>query len=257
MGRDLHRCVGQAHDAHFNPRAPYGARRARPPLRPRGDWNFNPRAPYGARPAKYAFSAALELFQSTRPIRGATVTEHIVDVKPDDFNPRAPYGARHVSLLRILWKQIISIHAPHTGRDHNPLWLFFRTTYFNPRAPYGARLHAVSDNCFSNFDFNPRAPYGARHNHFHTHSSFPGISIHAPHTGRDVKPSIMVDTAGRFQSTRPIRGATPAPAEREIPHKEFQSTRPIRGATAWFPPGAAQKTISIHAPHTGRDSKNA
>ena len=37
--------------------------------------HFNPRAPCGARPAKYAFSAALELFQSTRPMRGATLND--------------------------------------------------------------------------------------------------------------------------------------------------------------------------------------
>ena len=59
----------------------------------------------------------------------------------------------------------------------------------------------------------------------------------------------------RFQSTRPIRGATDIhfiPVQRR---NGFQSTRPIRGAThrvARLEPGSVR--ISIHAPHTGRDS---
>ena len=36
--------------------------------------------------------------------------------------------------------------------------------------------------------------------------------------------------------------------------KEFQSTRPIRGATHQYEQGSPGQDISIHAPHTGRDS---
>ena len=106
------------------------------------------------------------------------------------------------------------------------------------------------------------------------------ISIHAPHTGRDWTPSPCGTSWGRFQSTRPIRGATgqevkgrkgnryfnpraPYGARRCIirqsgHHTQFQSTRPIRGATVCRHQGGdAGTSISIHAPHTGRDSKNA
>ena len=55
-----------------------------------------------------------------------------------------------------------------------------------------------------------------------------------------------------FQSTRPMRGATPEPKKVITPLK-FQSTRPMRGATImdWF--GDTFFIISIHAPHAGRD----
>ena len=56
------------------------------------------------------------------------------------------------------------------------------------------------------------------------------ISIHAPHTGRDLK------AIGKLRGTN-----------------EFQSTRPIRGATGTGEGGTPCNAISIHAPHTGRD----
>ena len=58
----------------------------------------------------------------------------------------------------------------------------------------------------------------------------PHISIHAPHAGRD-----------------------PAIPQVEIKEDTFQSTRPVRGAT---PPRYYDKlydVISIHAPRAGRD----
>ena len=57
------------------------------------------------------------------------------------------------------------------------------------------------------------------------------ISIHAPHAGRDVSTTVINAPAiSRFQSTRPMRGAT------NFCQDDF---------TSW--------DISIHAPHAGRD----
>ena len=102
------------------------------------------------------------IFQSTRPIRGATRT------------PESTPPARY-----------ISIHAPHTGRDQERPARDTRRENFNPRAPYGARRYRRSHCFYSEC-----------------------ISIHAPHTGRDVVQSGQDKTGPRFQSTRPIRGAT-------------------------------------------------
>ena len=80
---------------HFNPRAPYGARLTGPVIQTITRNNFNPRAPYGARPLFNLLVALLYLFQSTRPIRGATTPSRHMRQKPQkNFNPRAPYGAR-------------------------------------------------------------------------------------------------------------------------------------------------------------------
>ena len=61
--------------------------------------------------------AVLELFQSTRPIRGATLESNIIVCVALYFNPRAPYGARRASGIfhELFWDN--SIHAPHTWRD--------------------------------------------------------------------------------------------------------------------------------------------
>ena len=80
--------------SYFNPRAPCGARPGRRWVRAESNAYFNPRAPCGARPADQGRVHHLPRFQSTRPLRGATV----------NWAPRS--GGYD-----------ISIHAPLAGRD--------------------------------------------------------------------------------------------------------------------------------------------
>ena len=85
------------------------------------------------------------LFQSTRPVWGATVDgggvmsldvisihaprvgrDVYADSKTDrvsNFNPRAPCGARREFLPKLPVRLLISIHAPRVGRDANMLIL--------------------------------------------------------------------------------------------------------------------------------------
>ena len=79
-------------------------------------------------------------------------------------------------------------------------------------------------------NFNPRAPCGAR-------------------LRRNVPP--VSDAA--FQSTRPVRGATPSTTP-PLPLLPFQSTRPVRGATITGHEPPTPVGISIHAPRAGRDN---
>ena len=81
-----------------------------------------------------------------------------------------------------------------------------------------------------------------------------GISIHAPHVGRD---AVLMDgafDAFAFQSTHPSRGATRLQRGEITGDQAFQSTRPVRGATASVEVMATKQEISIHAPHAGRDA---
>ena len=70
-GRDVNLAYVIAHVHSFNPRAPCGARpppaRLRPPCP-----GFNPRAPCGARRYRPNIDESMLVFQSTRPMRGAT-----------------------------------------------------------------------------------------------------------------------------------------------------------------------------------------
>ena len=184
VGRDHTAVVGQRLAFDFNPRAPCGARRLKT-LSGGTVSNFNPRAPCGARRRTNLLLLRPSIFQSTRPVWGATFV--VLDVKPqffefqstrpvwgatdlddakdnaaDDFNPRAPCGARQPVAAFSLPLPVISIHAPRVGRDSHRQSCGGRHPHFNPRAPCGAR---------------PRHCYLAQGRR--------PISIHAPRVGRD------------------------------------------------------------------------
>ena len=126
------RCAS-ADSRGFNPRAPYGARPLKPA--PRRDPEVSIHAP---RTGRDCFKPSKILFQSTRPVRGATLQACFNPRAPCGarsscysssegmkmgFNPRAPYGgarrapcgARHERSERS--SRYVSIHAPRAGRD--------------------------------------------------------------------------------------------------------------------------------------------
>ena len=100
---------------------------------------FNPRAPCGARRSCAACGRISSVFQSTRPMRGATRLD----------------GVERQGIC-------ISIHAPHAGRDYDYCLSARSRHNFNPRAPCGAR-HTGNHSMLPDNHFNPRAPCGARH----------------------------------------------------------------------------------------------
>ena len=57
-----------------------------------------------------------------------------------------------------------------------------------------------------------------------------GISIHTPHAGSDFMKQWLGEKHKEFQSTLPMRGATPRQGRCSRCQK-FQSTLPMRGAT--------------------------
>ena len=240
---------------YFNPRAPYGARRAGAGDVP-APAGISIHAPHTGRDSlAHCSSSRNATFQSTRPIRGATRT---ADLSPQDalnFNPRAPYGARRcIGIFGRLLSKFqstrpirgatilcgvglfvcgISIHAPHTGRDTAGSAAPDRPCPFQSTRPIRGATIPSGENV-PRKDFNPRAPYGAR----------------LAASNRDAQ---FVE---KFQSTRPIRGATCHPGPWRSRPGRFQSTRPIRGATHLRGDYSINLFISIHAPHTGRDVKS-
>ena len=262
---------------NFNPRAPCGARRQ--PDRGQGlRYRISIHAPRAGRDGGNGgvFQPQIQ-FQSTRPVRGATWRRSRRSHRAPDFNPRAPCGARqHVAdsikpgkvfqstrpvrgatqersgylsirrfqstrpvrgatgARRVLRRApAISIHAPRAGRDCLRLRQERQGRHFNPRAPCGARPPGITTGGSAWQNFNPRAPCGARPNGAYAF----------------IEPIL-------FQSTRPVRGATPdrvATAAKGA----FQSTRPVRGATNHRIQDLEHENISIHAPRAGRDSCTA
>ena len=101
------------------------------------------------------------MFQSTRPMRGAT---------------SIPF--------HLLFQGKVSIHAPHAGRDRNPSPRVQSHGRFNPRAPCRARLiRRVS--CSAIASFQSTRPMRGTTPHGWRRSRGQPVSIHAPHAGRD------------------------------------------------------------------------
>ena len=130
------------------------------------------------------------MFQSTRPVRGATGS----DVKTSPI-------------------PLVSIHAPRAGRDHDfsPFQKCF--TCFNPRAPCGAR-HIYHDVSFSILAFQSTRPVRG--------ATDLGTSLEINLAFQSTRPvrgatkyNITHTALNVFQSTRPVRGAT---------HRTRQST---------------------------------
>ena len=126
----------------------------------------------------------VQIFQSTRPIRGATLKVYFYQILFYHFNPRAPYGARLKLESLQTRSETFQSTRPIRGATVNGQKLSNIKVYFNPRAPYGARPWFCGLVSFT-FHFNPRAPYGARRKIRVIANTVRNISIHAPHTGRD------------------------------------------------------------------------
>ena len=103
---------------------------------------------------------------------------------------------------------------------------------FQPTRPVrGATGVAEGNDKTDEEYFNPRAPCGARHNLPDDRYSNKEISTHAPRAGRDRALRELRERDGRFQPTRPVRGATGVNVN-----------------------GSLIMSISTHAPRAGRDA---
>ena len=102
--------------SYFNPRTPCGVRRAILAQQTRATQIsiHAPRAGCDLRGKAHA--DAWSAFQSTHPVRGATVNNFVDSAVIADFNPRTPCGVRQATLCRLR-----------------------KETHFNPRTPCGVR----------------------------------------------------------------------------------------------------------------------
>ena len=132
----------------------------------------------------FVSTGAQDLFQSTRPVWGATM--HIYTTKMDgrisihaprvgrdfddiwivgdysDISIHAPRVGRDDHYKRVVERTAISIHAPRVGRDIDAVRAAIHDVLFQSTRPvWGATVIAISCLRFPG-NFNPRAPCGAR-----------------------------------------------------------------------------------------------
>ena len=147
---------------------------------------FNPRTPCGVRQGFMYRGVDAVIFQSTHPLRGATVSP-LVGMAMEDISIHAPLAGCDAAHQHHRGDRRISIHAPLAGCDRKNLV---------QHAPANISIHA------------PLAGCDAHHNAEAPNKS---ISIHAPLAGCDKSCERSQKRILRFQSTHPLRGATRQP----------------------------------------------
>ena len=134
-----------------------------------------------------------------------------------NFNPRAPCGARPAPHFGGVFSKKFQPTRPLRGATNLSCGLCGKNKNFNPRASCGARPTPTRSQCCRNGNFNPRAPCGARQN---------GLQIY--------------QSWGRFQPTRPLRGATEHRVDHLVRQLDFNPRAPC---------GARQQKCTNHYAH--------
>ena len=170
------------------------------------------------------------MFQSTRPMRGATM-----------YNKLMSEGTS------------VSIHAPHAGRDQSCTIRKAQTRCFNPRAPCGARQHGFCITTASKMFQSTRPMRGA---------TTGGDKQNYLYLFQSTRPMRGATFHGFTDGMSPMGFNPRAPCgARRLYHtlsvvlQRFQSTRPVWGATLPLRPIHQQGAVSIHAPRVGRDRR--
>ena len=227
----------------------------------------------GCDSATYGVYLSCNVFQSTHPVWGATLTPTVAPWARPYFNPRTPCGVRRSQHFLPSRSSRISIHAPRVGCDAGQGCRPCPQRDFNPRTPCGVR-HSRSPSQRRSSDFNPRTPCGVR---LHQARGIHHRGDFNPRTPCGVRPPAhhLKGDHTIFQSTHPVWGATSWVRGRPQ-YGQFQSTHPVWGATAQGPGfrplypdfnprtpcgvrrGPSRQTlglglISIHAPRVGCD----
>ena len=132
-----------------------------------------------------ASSVAVEIFQSTLPMRGATTTDYQLLYIPFNFNPHSPCGERlneHMQMALTIAN--FNPHSPCGERLHGAATNLIQLSHFNPHSPCGERRHNQRLIC-DRYYFNPHSPCGERQTPFCGAVGCSYISIHTPHAGSD------------------------------------------------------------------------
>ena len=194
--------------------------------------NFNPRTPCGVRPLMSVTQPRRPAFQSTHPVRGATVAPLLLVYSVTFQSTHPVRGATRPRLFGRRKVLLISIHAPRAGCDS-----------------------VCAGHCSSHSNFNPRTPCGVRHRQPRLPGSPKKFQSTHPVRGATTG-SHIVDTGLEFQSTHPVRGATAFLASERLLYP-ISIHAPRAGCDElimWA--GDNPTVISIHAPRAGCD-KNA
>ena len=235
---------------HVSIHAPRGGRDSRRACSHGPRARFNPRAPWGARRPDIVGDGGHELFQSTRPVGGATRQRQ-----------------------RTCCEQTVSIHAPRGGRDMATPMIGSSLSKFQSTRPVGGATPAhLIRGSFAEFQstrpvggatppagmsppsakFQSTRPVGGATGILQARLCHAGVSIHAPRGGRD----IGIELLAKFYSCFNPRAPWGARHLKLLIALEFKVS--IHAPRGGRDPGGFKALfgddVSIHAPRGGRDS---
>ena len=170
---------------------------------------FQPTRPLRGATEQSSSSAEPSQFQPTRPLRGATES-FCQNPWSEKFQPTRPLRGATSDTGAIGSKTTISTHAPLAGRDSRPGGSLLASIQFQPTRPLRGATTWPHRNYHRQMGFQPTRPLrGATarlsgrldgHRHFNPR---------APCGARRCVPTIA-QFRTPFQPTRPLRGATSA-----------------------------------------------
>ena len=195
----------------------------------------------------------LTLFQSTHPLRGATLAFPCIRVIFGKFQSTRPLRGATAEARELPMGQVFQSTRPLRGATLLRLLPSVRSLKFQSTRPLRGATRMQAWPRTAEGDFNPRAPCGARLTGTCDWYWPVAISIHAPLAGRDATRATPCIMRWLFQSTHPLRGATARRPKMTMRPQKFQSTHPLRGATELVGVRLGRLLISIHAPLAGRD----
>ena len=168
------------------------------------------------------------IFQSTRPMRGATLRRTSTAMTSLDFNPRAPCGARQITLLEEICSRLFQSTRPMRGATPARRRSKRNRKFQSTRPMRGATVTDTRERLRLLFQ-STRPMRGATQQHRSCERQ-ERISIHAPHAGRDRERNPALLLGQNFNPRAPC-GARLSTGSKGNAVLLFQSTRPLRGAT--------------------------
>ena len=236
---------------YFNPRAPCGARPSSCPKQaawrgisihaPRAgrdlkmtDLQFDAALFQSTRPVRGATSMFLPhpdvfQFQSTRPVRGATAISRPGRTRPAFQSTRPVRGATLLLFIISMQHCSISIHAPRAGRDIR-LPVHFSGICISIHAPRAGRDYITTEIGLRPLAFQSTRPVRGATAAVDQSQTIIDISIHAPRAGRDPKlPKRKEEKTAYFNPRAPC-GARPAGSLRSFCCRQHFNPRAPCGA---------------------------
>ena len=192
------------------------------------------------------------LFQSTLPLRGATLSPYILRLSSRISIHTPLAGSDAAFRMRLASSTVFQSTLPLRGATRPSGCVWLRPRYFNPHSPCGERPRSSSYACRP-IHFNPHSPCGERLGIEYSVLVLDVISIHTPLAGSDFDHRFRCFRTCAISIHTPLAGSDLFPSffGREV--TKFQSTLPLRGATQCRMPASTGQQISIHTPLAGSD----